>query len=106
MRMLSRSRSSPQRRNRAAIGSTMSPRTRSASVKARPQLGSAGHANAPLAVQPRRRRRGGEQMMGLEKAERRCAAGIGLELVVRHAETAAEEKVVPGEALFPLRAVE
>jgi len=46
MRMLSRSRSSPQRRNLAAMASTISSRTRSASVKARPQLGKAGHAKA------------------------------------------------------------
>ena len=46
MRMLSRSPSSPQRRSRAAIAPTISSRTRSASVSASPQLGSAGHARA------------------------------------------------------------
>ena len=63
-------------------------------------------AIAPVAVQPHHGRGGVEQIIGLDKGDRRCEAGIGLRLVVRHAVTAAEEKVVPGEALFTLRAVE
>ena len=63
-------------------------------------------AIAPVAVQPYHRRCAVEQIVGLDKRDRRRQPGIGLRLVVRHAVAAAEKEIVADEMLFSLGPVE